>query len=64
MANDGFEIKKLECFEYDIRVVERHVREGRISWADYQKHLASLPDEADRAQTFKVHLGEDAPSRR
>jgi hypothetical protein len=35
---------------FDIRVVERHISEGRITRKDYDKWLASLPDEAEEGE--------------
>ncbi len=32
--------------DYDVRVVQRYLREGRIRRADYEAWLASLPDDA------------------
>ncbi|MEQ8276145.1 MAG: hypothetical protein RMA76_24265 [Deltaproteobacteria bacterium] len=34
----------------DTRTVERHIAAGRLSRADYDKHLASLPDLAEEAE--------------
>ena len=31
---------------YDVRVVQRYLREGRIRREDYEAWLASLPDES------------------
>lgn len=34
----------------DTRTVERHIAAGRLSRADYDKHLESLPDLAEEAE--------------
>lgn len=37
-------MKKKEEFLYDVRIAQRHLREGVISKKDYDKHIAGLPD--------------------
>ncbi len=34
---------------FDIRLIERFIHQGDIKRADYEKHLNSLPDDADNA---------------
>ena len=34
---------------YDVRLLERHLRDGKISQADYDQFLGQLPDAADNA---------------
>ena len=37
-------MKKKDEFLYDVRIAQRHLREGVITKKDYDKHLDSLPD--------------------
>jgi len=37
-------MKKKDEFLYDVRIAQRHLREGVITKKDYNKHLDSLPD--------------------
>ena len=59
MAQDTFPINRLQCDAYDIRVVDRHIKAGRVTRQDLAKHLMDLPDSADNADEFTVVLGED-----
>jgi hypothetical protein len=34
---------------WDVRTLERRFRRGQVSKKDYDKHLKSLPDSADKA---------------
>jgi hypothetical protein len=44
--------KDLEKNEFvlDNRIVSRNIRDGRLNRADYEKHLAALPDLADSCE--------------
>lgn len=33
---------------YDVRTIERNIKKGNLSRKDYEKHLKSLPDVADK----------------
>ncbi len=44
---------------FDIRVVERNMRAGKITAEEYQKFLESLPDDAEHAEPSKVRFGSD-----
>ncbi len=35
---------------FDVRTVHRHIREGRVTEAQYEAHLAALPDVSDKAR--------------
>lgn len=35
---------------WDIRTLERRIRQGQVSRKDVEKHLKSLPDAADKAE--------------
>jgi len=59
MAKPTYEITKLECDAYDIRVVERQIVAGRVSRKDLEQHLSSLPDEADAAEEIIVGIGDE-----
>lgn len=37
-------------FVLDSRIAQRNIRDGRLNRADYEKHLASLPDLADKCE--------------
>lgn len=58
MAKPGFEVRKLECDAFDIRVVDRHIAAGRVSREDVAKNLANLPDLVDNAAEIVVGLSE------
>jgi hypothetical protein len=35
--------------QWDVRTIERRIREGLVSRKDLEKHLSSLPDVANKA---------------
>ncbi len=37
-------MKNKEDFLYDVRIVNRNIRDGAVSKKDYDKHIESLPD--------------------
>ena len=37
-------MKNKEDFLYDVRIVNRNIRDGVVSKKDYDKHLDNLPD--------------------
>jgi hypothetical protein len=39
---------------WDVRTVDRRVRRGLVTRKDYEKHLKSLPDVADKAQPIEL----------
>jgi hypothetical protein len=43
--------KKINSWEWDVRVRERNVRRGIIDEKDIEKHLAAIPDVADQADS-------------
>lgn len=43
-------------FLFDARTVDRHIKEGRTTQAEYDAFLASLPDEADEAVDSDVRF--------
>jgi hypothetical protein len=46
---------------WDVRTVDRRVRKGLINRKDYEKHLKSLPDVADKAQPIDLNAVDDEP---
>ena len=60
MAKPAYDIIKLECDPYDKRVTARHINDGRINHEELQKHLTKLPDDASKAETIEVVIGEDS----
>ena len=44
---------------WDVRTIERRMRQGTLSKKDYDKHLKSLPDVADKAQAFDLDALDD-----
>ncbi len=59
MAKPAYEIKQLEPSNFDSRLVERHLGEGRLNAKELQKHLDGLDDLADKGEEFEVVLGDD-----
>jgi hypothetical protein len=43
----------------DKRVVQRYLKKGRLDEKDFEKHLRSLPDLADKAVPIESDLDED-----
>jgi hypothetical protein len=56
----------LELKTFDRRLVDKHLAEGKISQADYDKLLGDLPDDSDNYITTEEWLqkrkGEAAPA--
>ena len=42
--------KKKEEIDYDVRIVERNIREGAVSKKDYDKFIKSLPDVEEKGE--------------
>ena len=40
--------------KFDVRTIERNMREGRLTQAELDAHLAQLPDDAEVAETSAV----------
>lgn len=51
-------MKKDEKF-YDVRVYERHIKEGNITEKDHEKYLKSLPDVSDKSEFLIVEDKEE-----
>jgi hypothetical protein len=39
---------------WDVRTLDRRIRRGLLNRKDYEKHLKSLPDVADKAQPIEL----------
>ncbi len=46
--------KTINSWDWDIRVRERNVRKGILDDKDIEKHLASLPDISEQADSITV----------
>ncbi len=47
---------------WDVRTLERRLRKGHVTRKDYDKHVKSLPDSADKAapvDTSDASIGRD-----
>ena len=47
-------MKNRDDFLYDVRVTDRHIKEGVITKKDYDKHLKSLPDVEDKSEPLII----------
>ena len=45
---------------WDVRTIDRRIRRGLLTRKDYDKHLKSLPDAADKAQPADLTAEEEA----
>ncbi len=45
--------------DFDVRVVERNIRDSKISSKDYKKHLENLDDLTDEAEPLVIEDGSD-----
>lgn len=49
---------------YDVRLVERHIRNGRLDRAEYEKHLKALEDRQKDVDSMDIEqLMEDQANR-
>jgi len=46
--------KTINSWEWDVRVRERNVGKGIFDEKDIEKHLASLPDVGDQAESIVI----------
>ena len=42
---------------FDVRVIERNIRQGTISREDYEKYLSVMIDEADESTATETVMG-------
>lgn len=54
----GLKMSKEEDFLYDERIVEMHIKDGTLSKKDYDKHLDSLPDVAEKGEILIIEEDE------
>lgn len=60
---DKEEFAGREELRYDIRLVERYLREGKVGRKDFESYIKKLPDDAARSEEIKVSLeSEDGPT--
>ena len=52
-------MKSKEDFLYDVRVVNRHIKEGIVTKKDYDKHLRGLPDVEDKSEPLIIEDEEE-----
>ena len=53
-------MSKKEEFLYDVRIAERHIKDGSLSKKDYEKHLKSLPDVEEKGEPLIIEEDEVA----
>jgi len=41
---------KKDEFTYDVRITDRHLKEGTITKKEFDKHIAGLPDVEDKGE--------------
>ncbi len=49
---------KKDDFIFDIRLVERYIREGAITREDYEKYLKELDDVSEETVPIKIEVEE------
>ena len=54
--------KNKEELDYDVRIVDRNIREGKVAKKDYDKYLKDLPDSEEKGEplVFEDELEEEA----
>jgi len=57
------ELLESDAVKYDLRILDRELRDGKISRKDYDAYLKSLPDDESRAEYVEVfEEGSDIPT--
>jgi hypothetical protein len=51
--------KELEKLKYDKRTTEWHIRTGKMTQDELNKHLQSLPDSADNVDNLSLGAAND-----
>jgi len=41
-------------FLYDVRITERHIKDGALTKKDYEKHLKGLPDVEEKGEPLVI----------
>jgi hypothetical protein len=54
--------KNIDTNWFDVRVVERHIAEGRVTRKDYEQFLASLPDESEEGEETETRMTAPSPA--
>ena len=49
---------KKEEFLYDVRVADRHIKDGAISKKEYETHLKNLPDVEEKGEALIIEEDE------
>lgn len=54
--------KNKEELDYDVRIVDRNIREGKVAKKDYDKYLKALPDVEEKGEplVFEDEIEEEA----
>ncbi len=47
-------MKNKEDFLYDVRIINRNIRDGVVSKKDYDKYLDNLPDVEDNSEPLII----------
>ena len=53
--------KNKEDLDYDVRIVDRNIREGTVSKKDYDKYIKGLPDVEEKGEplVFEDEIAEE-----
>ena len=53
--------KSKEELDYDVRIIDRNIREGAVSKKDYDKYIKSLPDVEEKGEplVFEDEIAEE-----
>jgi len=51
-------MSKKEDFLYDVRIAEKHIKDGALSKKDYEKHLKGLPDVEEKGEPLIIEEDE------
>jgi hypothetical protein len=49
----------IEEKKFDVRVVDRNISKGVVTWDEYQAHLKSISDDGDQLQHLEAEALED-----
>ncbi|MEQ9617544.1 MAG: hypothetical protein RIG61_00025 [Deltaproteobacteria bacterium] len=55
-------MKKTEEFLYDVRIAQRHLREGAITKKEYDKYIAGLPDVEANSEPLIIEDENEGPA--
>ncbi|MGD9652728.1 MAG: hypothetical protein AB7V12_10190 [Candidatus Dadabacteria bacterium] len=54
-------MKSKDDFLYDVRIINRNIRDGVVSKKDYDKYLDNLPDVEDNSEPLIIEDDEPLP---